>query len=53
VSLVSYVFYTRYRAADAAEKQRIRESVAATYEGLEPGESRDRVAQILDRFGVR
>jgi hypothetical protein len=53
VSLVSYVFYTRYRAADDAEKQRIRESVAATYEQLEPGESRERVAQILDRIAPK
>ncbi len=53
VSLVSYVFYMRYRAADAAEKQRIRASVAMTYEQLEPGESRDRVAAILDRLGAK
>ena len=55
VSLVSYVFYSRFRAAEEGEKQRIRESVAATYAALAPGESRDRVAQILERlgFGVR
>src|SRR5687768_18300955 len=46
VSLVSYVFYTRFRAADAEEKQRIRESVATTYETMEPGEQRERVSQI-------
>jgi hypothetical protein len=53
VSLVSYVFYTRFRAAEPADKQHIRDSVASTYEQLEPGESRERVAQILDRLSTR
>jgi hypothetical protein len=50
VSLVSYVMYTKFRAAEAAEKQRMRESVAVTFESLLPGEVKDRVAQILDRL---
>lgn len=49
-SLVSYVMSTKFRAADAMEKQRMRESVAATYETLGPGETKDRVSQILDRM---
>ena len=53
VSLVSYVFHTRFRAADAEEKQRIRESVAATSEQVEPGERRDRVMQILERLTLK
>ena len=50
VSLVSYVFFSRYRGAEAAEKVRMRESVAITFEALPPGEPRDRVGQILDRL---
>jgi hypothetical protein len=50
VSLVSYVFYSRYRASEAAEKATIRETVATTFESLPPGEARDRVGQILDRL---
>lgn len=52
VSLVSYVIYSRYRAAEADEKMRIRESIAGTVERLE-GESRERASQILDRVAVR
>ena len=50
VSLVSYVFFTRYRGSEATEKTRIRESVAATLEALPPGEPRDHVSAILDRL---
>ncbi|HVE71434.1 MAG TPA: hypothetical protein VNI54_08710 [Thermoanaerobaculia bacterium] len=50
VSLVSYVMYSKYRASEASEKARIRESVAVTFESLLPGESKDRVGQILDRL---
>ena len=49
VSLVSYVMYTKFRAADAEEKARMRESVAATFEAVE-GETKERVGQILDRM---
>ncbi|HEX2061655.1 MAG TPA: hypothetical protein VHK90_13020 [Thermoanaerobaculia bacterium] len=49
VSLVSYVMYTKFRAADAEEKSRIRESVAATFEATS-GEVKERVGQILDRL---
>jgi hypothetical protein len=50
VSLVSYVMSSKYRAADAAEKARMRESVAATVEQLPAGETRDRVLAILERM---
>jgi hypothetical protein len=50
VSLVSYVMYSKFRAAEAAEKNRMRESVAVTFESLLPGETKDRVGQILDRM---
>lgn len=49
VSLVSYVMYTKFRAADADEKARIRESVAASFESAE-GETKERIGQILDRL---
>lgn len=50
VSLVSYVIAGKYRAAEPAMKEQIRESVAATLESLPAGESRERVAAILDRL---
>ena len=50
VSLVSYVIAGKFRAAEADERQRMRESVAATFESLRPGEVRDRVGVILDRL---
>lgn len=49
-SLVSYVMASKFRASDAAEKQRMRESVAATFESLAAGEVKERVGQILDRM---
>ena len=50
VSLVSYVMYSKYRAAEVAERSRMRESVAVTFESLLPGETKERVGQILDRM---
>ena len=50
VSLVSYVIHQKYRAADAAERNRMRESVAITYEALAEGETKERVGQILERL---
>jgi hypothetical protein len=50
VSLVSYVISAKYRASEASEKKRMRESVAVTFESLAPGGVRDRVGQILDRL---
>jgi predicted homoserine dehydrogenase-like protein len=50
VSLVSYVMYSKFRAAEAAEKNRMRESVAVTFEALTPGETKDRIGQILERM---
>ena len=50
VSLVSYVLYSKFRAADDAEKRRMRESVAITYESLAAGETKERVGAILDRL---
>lgn len=50
VSLVSMVMYQKFRAAEPAEKQRMRESVTATYESLPAGETKERVGQILERL---
>jgi hypothetical protein len=50
VSLVSYVIAGKYRAAEGEERDRMRESVAATYEKLPTGETKERVASILDRL---
>jgi hypothetical protein len=50
VSLVSYVIAGKYRAAEPEERQRMRESVAATFERLQAGEVRERVAVILERL---
>ena len=50
VSLVSYVISSKYRGSEPAETQKMRESVAATFEQLGPGQVRDRVGQILDRL---
>lgn len=50
VSLVSYVMAAKYRAAEAEEKARMRESVAGTVESLPEGETRERVMQILERM---
>ncbi|HEY0155846.1 MAG TPA: hypothetical protein VGF28_00990 [Thermoanaerobaculia bacterium] len=50
VSLVSYVISAKYRAAEASDKKRMRESIAVTFESLAPGSVRDRVGQILDRL---
>lgn len=50
VSLVSYVITGKYRAAEPEERQRMRESVAATFEKLPPSEVRERVAVILERL---
>ena len=50
VSLVSYVMHSKYRAAEPEEKQKMRESVAATFEALPAGETKERVGQILDRL---
>ncbi|HEX7828080.1 MAG TPA: hypothetical protein VF787_00415 [Thermoanaerobaculia bacterium] len=50
VSLVSYVINGKYRSLESDEKQRMRESVATTFERLPDGEVRERVGQILDRL---
>jgi hypothetical protein len=50
VSLVSYVIAGKYRAAEPAAREQIRESVAGTLESLPDGETRDRVAAILERL---
>lgn len=50
VSLVSYVLASKYRAAEAPDRQTMRESVASTVETLPPGETRERVMQILERL---
>ena len=53
MSLVSYVIAGKYRAADAEQKKVIRDSVAATVVSLPDGETRDRVAAVLDRMSSR
>ena len=50
VSLVSYVMAGKFRAAEPGDRDKIRESVAATVESLPPGEQKERVAAILDRL---
>lgn len=50
VSLVSYVIYGKFRAAEPEERMKMRDSVAATYESLPPSEVRERVGAILDRL---
>jgi len=50
MSLVSYVIAGKYRTADAQQKNVIRKGVTATMEGLPDGETRWRVAAILDRL---
>jgi hypothetical protein len=50
VSLVSYVIAAKYRAAEPAERDGMRESVAATFERLAPGEIKERVGVILERL---
>ena len=50
VSLVSYVMYTKFRAAEPAERIRMREHVTITHESLPPGETKERIGQILERL---
>lgn len=50
VSLVSYVMAGKFRAAEPAVREQMRESVAATLESLPSGEARERVAAILERL---
>ena len=50
VSLVSYVIAAKFRASEAEERERMRESVGATYERLAGGEVKERVGVILDRL---
>ncbi len=50
VSLVSYVLGGKYRASEPEQRNAMRESVAATVERLPEGETRERVAAILDRL---
>lgn len=50
VSLVSYVIAGKYRASETDDREKIRESVAATVESLGPGETRKRVQEMLDRL---
>lgn len=50
VSLVSYVIHAKYRAAEPADRQMMRESVATTFEHLPPGETKERVGQMLERL---
>lgn len=50
VSLVSYVIAAKFRASEAEERERMRESVAVTFEKLPAGEVKERVGVILDRL---
>ncbi|HEX7678644.1 MAG TPA: hypothetical protein VF713_11015 [Thermoanaerobaculia bacterium] len=48
--IICYVVATKFRHANANERQTIRDSVVATSEGLPHGEERSRVLYILDRL---
>jgi hypothetical protein len=48
--IISYVVATKFRHANANERQTIRDSVVATSERLPHGEERSRVLYILDRL---
>ena len=50
VSLVSYVIAAKFRAAEAEEREHMRESVASTFEKLAPGEIKERIGVILERL---
>jgi hypothetical protein len=47
---VSYVIAAKFRAAEAEERERMRESVASTFERLPQSEVKERVGVILDRL---
>ncbi|MEO6259479.1 MAG: hypothetical protein ABIP63_03980, partial [Thermoanaerobaculia bacterium] len=48
--LVSYVFATKFRRADADERRKILEGLDAALSPLEPGEQRDRVYAVIERL---
>ena len=50
VSLVSSVLSAKYRAADDADKETMRESVARTVASLQDGETKTRLTQVLERM---
>lgn len=47
--IVSYVIAIKFRRADAAERQKILDSLEATAASLEAGEQRDRVRFVVER----
>ena len=49
-SLISYVLATRFRHAGAEGRSTIREGVAALFERLPAGETRDRVHDVVERL---
>jgi hypothetical protein len=51
--IVSYVIATKFRHAEALERQGIIESLEACIGALAPGEIRDRVSYVLERIRRR
>lgn len=49
VSLVSYVIAGKYRQADSATRATIKDSITATVSRMDVSESRDQIAQIMER----
>ncbi|MEA2342153.1 MAG: hypothetical protein QOF63_322 [Thermoanaerobaculia bacterium] len=48
--IITYVIATKFRRAASDERQKIRESVQATSDGLPHGQERSRVQDILERI---
>jgi hypothetical protein len=48
--IVSYVLATKYRRADAQERQSILDKLESTVRHLAPGEQRDRVEAVVTRI---
>jgi predicted nuclease of restriction endonuclease-like RecB superfamily len=48
--IITYVIATKFRRAASEERQKIRESVQATSDGLPHGQERSRVQDILERI---
>jgi predicted nuclease of restriction endonuclease-like RecB superfamily len=48
--IITYVIATKFRRAASEERQKIRDSVQATSDGLPHGQERSRVQDILERI---
>ncbi|HSP17227.1 MAG TPA: hypothetical protein VLV78_20965 [Thermoanaerobaculia bacterium] len=51
--IVSFVIATKFRHADADEREKILASLQTTVEGLPEGEPRDRVNAVIERLRTR